>query len=55
MKDPLIELHLKNKLLSIRLQYGDIHGIVSWYMLPDDIRTSQSLIAFKRAIRDITV
>ena len=26
-----------------------------WIMLPDDIRTSQSLIAFKRAIRDITV
>ena len=26
-----------------------------WNMLPDDIRTSQSLIAFKRAIRDITV
>ena len=26
-----------------------------WNMLPDDIRTSQSLIAFKCAIRDITV
>ena len=26
-----------------------------WNMLPDDIRTSQSLIAFKRAIQDITV
>ena len=26
-----------------------------WNMLPDDIRTSKSLIAFKRAIQDITV
>ena len=26
-----------------------------WNMLPDDIRTSQSLTAFKRAIQDITV
>ena len=26
-----------------------------WNMLPDDIRTSESLIAFKRAIQDITV
>ena len=26
-----------------------------WNMLPDDIRTSQSLNAFKCAIRDITV
>ena len=25
-----------------------------WNMLPDDIRTSESLIAFKRAIQDIT-
>ena len=40
-----------------------IHGLHSfryavtkvWNMLPDDIRTSQSLIAFKRAIQDITV
>ena len=27
----------------------------AWNMLPDDIRTSESLIAFKRAIQDITV
>ena len=26
-----------------------------WNMLPDDIRTSESLFAFKRAIQDITV
>ena len=26
-----------------------------WNMLPDGVRTSQSLIAFKRAIQDITV
>ena len=26
-----------------------------WNMLPDDIRTSESLIVFKRAIQDITV
>ena len=30
-------------------------GTQVWNMLPDDIRTSESLIAFKRAIQDITV